>query len=62
MTLAERTAIIARLEAANLAAKERQQVLLAKYEHAQRLLQLATDIYVDTIAAPWRALAEELRR
>lgn len=44
---------------ANRAAVAKQQAI---YEHSQKMLAIAATLMADVLAAPWRALAADIRR
>jgi hypothetical protein len=59
---AERAAVIEALERRLIASRQHSEEVRARHELVQRQINLAVQIYIDAITAPWRALAEELRR
>jgi len=62
MTFAERAARIAELERRHAESSEMIRAQSAACEAQQRAFDLALQACVDVITAPWRALAEDLRR
>jgi hypothetical protein len=62
MNLAERQQRVRDLEAEVARFRARVEAQRARYEAVSRAIQNATSIYIDTITAPIRALAEDLRR
>lgn len=61
-TYQARAAAIADLERSNREAGERMRAAQQRYDDQQAALRLATQQWVDALTAPWRALADEIRR
>jgi len=58
----QRAAYIADLERRAKASAAAARAKVAAYEEVQRQFNLAMQAYTDSLTAPWRALAEEIRR
>ncbi len=62
MTYEERRQYIAELEHKVATDAQKWRAQQALHEAVSRQIAFATQLYIDAISAPWRALAEELRR